>query len=81
MERLFGDPENVDIVFFIRQAGVPLPSSQSVKVFNQLSDVETSALLRYPVSETRNLRTCESSIKHLHLILIYSDHYDSSLII
>ena len=58
MERLFGALENVDIVFYVREDGVPLPSSQAVKIFNRLSDVETSALLTYPVSIAAHVRRC-----------------------
>ena len=51
IDRLFEDPTKVDVVFYVRKNGVPLSSKESLDVFSQLSDVEISAILGYPVSQ------------------------------
>ena len=58
VERLFEDPTKVDVMFYVMKAGVPMSSRDSLEVFSQLSDVEASALLRYPVSIRISILEC-----------------------
>ena len=50
MHRVHEDPTKVEVIFYVRKNGAPLPAKESLGVFSQLSDVEMSALLGYPVS-------------------------------
>ena len=50
MHRVHEDPTKVEVIFYVLKNGAPLPAKESLGVFSQLSDVEMSALLGYPVS-------------------------------
>ena len=58
VERLFEDPTKVDVMFYVIKAGVPMSSRDSLEVFSQLSDVEASALLTYPVNKRISILEC-----------------------
>ncbi|XP_069132116.1 serine-rich adhesin for platelets-like [Argopecten irradians] len=47
--------DGVDVTFFISEDGEPVPAQTAMNQYNRLSDVETSAILGYPVLEPVSL--------------------------